>query len=189
MAQFGQLSHYRASEALAFRGAKDQTAGPVPSGLGSGLAPMTGIRVPQLDERQGDGRQAADLVGREAEVDRIRAFVATARTDGGALLVTGEPVSARPCCWTARRKAASAAGTRILRAAGIQFEAGMSFSGPNQVLLPLLGEVSKLPAVHRGASTRMRSRTLAPSSGKRASRSAAAASPSSRWTSRCGSPT
>ena len=52
---------------------------------------MTGIRVPQLDERQGDGRQAAVLVGREAEVDRVRAFVATARTDGGALLETGEP--------------------------------------------------------------------------------------------------
>ena len=52
---------------------------------------MAGTHVPQLDERQGDGRQAADLVGREAEVDRIRAFVATARADGGALLVTGEP--------------------------------------------------------------------------------------------------
>jgi hypothetical protein len=45
---------------------------------------MAGTHVPQLDERQGDGRQAADLVGREAEVDRIRAFVATARADGGA---------------------------------------------------------------------------------------------------------
>ena len=39
------------------------------------------FRVPQLDERQGDGRQAACLVGREAEVDRICAFAATARTD------------------------------------------------------------------------------------------------------------
>lgn len=104
------------------------------------------------------------------------------------LLVTGEPGVGKTVLLDAASKAASAAGTRILRAAGIQFEAGMSFSGPNQVLLPLLGEVSKLPAVHRGASTRMRSRTLAPSSGKRASRSAAAASSSSRWTSSCGTP-
>lgn len=33
---------------------------------------MTGFRVPQLDERQGDGRQAACLVGREAEVKDLR---------------------------------------------------------------------------------------------------------------------
>jgi len=53
----------------------------VPTGLGTGFSPMTGFRVPQLDERQGDGRQAACLVGREAEVDRNCAFAATARTD------------------------------------------------------------------------------------------------------------
>ena len=41
--------------------------------------------------------------------------------------------------------------TRILHAAGIEFEAGMSFSGLNQVLLPLLDVVPQLPAVHRDA--------------------------------------
>jgi hypothetical protein len=47
--------------------------------------------------------------------------------------------------------AASAVGMRILRAAGVQFEAETSFSGLNQVLLPLLGELPQLPAVHRDA--------------------------------------
>ena len=92
---------------------------------------MAGTHVPQLDERQGDGRQAADLVGREAEVDRIRAFVATARADGGALLVTGEPVG-KTVRLDAASKAASAAGTRVLHAAGIQFVAGRIFLGLNQ---------------------------------------------------------
>jgi hypothetical protein len=42
------------------------------------------------DDRPGDGRPTRQLVGREAELDRIDAFLATARTDGGALLETGE---------------------------------------------------------------------------------------------------
>jgi transcriptional regulator with AAA-type ATPase domain len=45
----------------------------------------------QHDEGRGDGRQAGHLIGREAEMDRVRAFLATASTDGGAMLVTGEP--------------------------------------------------------------------------------------------------
>jgi len=45
----------------------------------------------QHDARRGDGRQAGHLIGREAEMDRVRALLATARTDGGGMLVTGEP--------------------------------------------------------------------------------------------------
>jgi hypothetical protein len=68
---------------------------------------MAGTHIPQLDERQGDGRQAANLVGPEAEVDRIRAFVATARVDGGALPVTGEPGVGKTVRLEAASKAAS----------------------------------------------------------------------------------
>lgn len=53
--------------------------------------------------------------------------MATARADGGALLVTGEPGVGKTVRLDAASKAASAAGTRVLHAAGIQFEAGMSF--------------------------------------------------------------
>jgi DNA-binding CsgD family transcriptional regulator/tetratricopeptide (TPR) repeat protein len=111
---------------------------------------MTGTHVPQLDDEQGS-HQVNHLVGREAEIDRLRAFLDTARTDGGALLVTGEPGVGKTELLDAAPKAASAAGTWVLHAAGIEFEAGMSFSGLNQVLLPLLDAVPKLPAVHRDA--------------------------------------
>jgi len=67
------------------------------------------------------------------------------------MLVTGEPGVGKTVLLKAASEAASAAGTRVLRAAGVEFEAGMSFSGLNQVLLPLLTEVSKLAAVHRDA--------------------------------------
>jgi len=112
---------------------------------------MDDIRVPQDDERRGERRQASQLVGREAEVDRVRAFLVTARTDGAALLVTGEPGVGKTVLLDAASEMASAAGTRILRAAGVEFEAGMSFSGLSQLLLPLLHTLPQLPVVHRAA--------------------------------------
>src|SRR5687767_11040362 len=48
--------------------------------------PVTEIRAPQKPERQGDQRQAALLVGREVEMERISAFLTSVRTSGGALL-------------------------------------------------------------------------------------------------------
>lgn len=112
---------------------------------------MNDIDAPQHDERREGGREARHLVGRQSEMDRIRAFLAAARIDGGALLVTGEPGVGKSCLLSAASEAASALGMRILRAAGVEFEAGTSFSGLNQVLLPLLGALSELPAVHRSA--------------------------------------
>src|SRR5262245_47754307 len=50
--------------------------------------PMNDVNAPQHDGRHGDGRRAGRLVGRESELDRLRAFLATARSDGSALLVT-----------------------------------------------------------------------------------------------------
>ena len=84
-------------------------------------------------------------------MDRIEAFLVTGWTDGGTLLVTGEPGVGKTGLLDAASDVASANGTRILRAAGIQFEAGMSFSGLNQVLLPLLDALPQIPAVYRDA--------------------------------------
>src|SRR5262249_19410938 len=107
-------------------------------------ASMNDTNPPGHGEQRGDSRQAAQLVGRAAEMARIRAFLAGARSDGGAaLLVTGEPGVGKTALLDAASEAASAADSLILRAAGVEFEAGMSFSGLNQVLLPLLAEVPK----------------------------------------------
>jgi DNA-binding CsgD family transcriptional regulator len=113
---------------------------------------MNDTNPPGDREQRGDSRQAAQLVGRASEMARIRAFLAGARSDGGAaLFVTGEPGVGKTALLDAASEAASAADSLILRAAGVEFEAGMSFSGLNQVLLPLLAEVPQLPAVHRNA--------------------------------------
>ena len=39
----------------------------------------------------------------------------------------------------------------MLRAAGVEFEADLTYSGLHQVLLPLLGEFAQLSAAHRDA--------------------------------------
>jgi DNA-binding CsgD family transcriptional regulator len=112
---------------------------------------LTDFQAQNLDEWQGDGHQAARLVGREAELERIRAFLEAARTAGGALLVTGEPGVGKTELLSAASEAAMGAGTRVIRAAGVEFEAGTSFSGLNQVLLPLLETLPELPPIHRDA--------------------------------------
>src|SRR5262249_51648586 len=99
---------------------------------------MNHINAPRHGEQRGDRRQASQLIGREPEMERIRAFLAAARIDGGALLVTGEPGVGKTGLLNAASEAASALAMRILRAAGVEFEAETSFSGLNQVLLPLL---------------------------------------------------
>ena len=112
---------------------------------------MNDIQAPQPDERPANVRPAGYLVGRESEVERVRAFLATARTDGGALIVTGEPGVGKTVLLDAASEAASAAGTRVLRASGVEFEAGTSFSGLSQLLLPHLDALAQLQAVHREA--------------------------------------
>src|SRR5207244_767505 len=78
-------------------------------------------------------------------------FLAAARTDGAALLVTGEPGVGKTVLLDAASEKASAAGMGILRAAGVQFEADWSFYCLNEALLPLLDALPQLPAVHRDA--------------------------------------
>jgi DNA-binding CsgD family transcriptional regulator len=112
---------------------------------------LTDNRVPELGNRRG-GEQPADLlVGRDRELQRLNAFLDAARTDGAALLITGEPGVGKTELLNAASDRASLTGTRVLRAAGIQFEAEMAFAGLNQVLLPLLDNFAQLGSVHRDA--------------------------------------
>src|SRR5262249_15559323 len=111
---------------------------------------MNASSAPEPDLRQPQSRPASELVGRDAQIGRLRAFVSSARIDGGALLVTGEPGVGKTALLRAAADAARES-TRVIRAAGVQFEAETSFSGLNQVLFPLLGSLSKLETVHRDA--------------------------------------
>ena len=91
------------------------------------------------------------LVGRSGELALIGVFAERACTGGDTLLLFGEPGAGKTALLDAAAGAASDAGTLVLRAAGVEFEADLAFSGLHQVLLPLLDVFGQLGAAHRDA--------------------------------------
>ncbi len=91
------------------------------------------------------------LVGRSGELALISAFAQRTAADGEALLLFGEAGAGKTVLLDAAARLASGAGTRVLRATGAEFEAGLTYSGLHQVLFPLLDDFGRLSAVHRDA--------------------------------------
>jgi DNA-binding CsgD family transcriptional regulator len=94
---------------------------------------------------------AAALTGRDADLDVVRVFLDDVSVSGAALLLIGEPGAGKTALLDAAHGAATAAGIRVLRAAGVEFEADVSFSGLHQVLLPLGGELAQLSSTYQDA--------------------------------------
>ena len=94
---------------------------------------------------------ATALAGRDGDLGVIRSFLDQASAGGAALLLTGEPGVGKTALLDAAQEQAMAAGVRVLRAAGAQFEVDVSFSGLNQALLPLGAELAGLSAMQREA--------------------------------------
>ena len=101
--------------------------------------------------RQAADLPAAGLTGRVTELDFLRGFFGQAVVSGGALLLTGDPGVGKTALLNALADAASAAGTMVLRVAGVEFDTDVSFSGLNQALFPLAGDLGELDAAHRDA--------------------------------------
>jgi DNA-binding CsgD family transcriptional regulator len=92
---------------------------------------------------------ATQLVGRGHELGLITSFLDRAAVDGGALLLSGAPGLGKTVLLDAA--AAAAAQSRVLRGAGVEFEADVSFAGLSQILLPVAGEMERLGCPHRAA--------------------------------------
>jgi DNA-binding CsgD family transcriptional regulator len=105
---------------------------------------LTRVEVPRLGVNDA-------LVGRGPELSLIVSFLDRAASDGEALIVLGEPGVGKTALLEAGAEAALAAGCRVLRAAGVEFEAEVTFSGLHQVLLPLHQEIAHLDVGHRRA--------------------------------------
>lgn len=93
------------------------------------------------------------LIGRAEESELISSFLDRAALAGSALLIVGEPGMGKTALLDSAADAAIAAGTRVLRAEGVEFEADVAFSGLNQLLVPLLGQLDGLGEPHRDALT------------------------------------
>ncbi|SCL30186.1 regulatory protein, luxR family [Micromonospora rhizosphaerae] len=99
------------------------------------------------------GGAGSRLVGREADVGLLRAFVDRALSTGGALVLTGEAGVGKTALLESASQYATETGATVLTAAGAQFEADLSYAGLNQLLYPLLDDIDRLAATHRRALT------------------------------------
>ena len=94
---------------------------------------------------------AGQLTGRAGELDFLAGFFRQAAVSGGELLLSGDPGVGKTALLNVLADFASASGTMVLRAAGVEFEGDVSFAGLNQALFPLLGDFEELGAAHRDA--------------------------------------
>jgi hypothetical protein len=92
-------------------------------------------RVDAFNSRQRGDAAGEALIGRRGELAAIQAFVQRTRRDGQAVVLVGEPGVGKTLLLDAAANMAESAGARVLRASGVEFEAELSFSGLNQILL------------------------------------------------------
>ena len=86
-----------------------------------------------------------DLIGREAEIERLRLLLDRAATGAGdALLLSGDPGVGKTSLLDFAADLAADSGIRLLRATGSQFEAGISYAALHQLVHPCLSEVPEL---------------------------------------------
>ena len=88
------------------------------------------------------------LVGRDLERQVIEAFLDEAVADGSVMVLFGDAGVGKTALLKAAAQAALVAGTRVIRAAGVEFEADLGYAGLHQILLPLLGELEQPSSVH-----------------------------------------
>ncbi|NJC13386.1 DNA-binding CsgD family transcriptional regulator [Micromonospora profundi] len=93
------------------------------------------------------------LFGREVELARIGRFLQSVRHSGDVRLVCGDPGIGKSALLAATVDLADDAGMRVLRASGSEFEADVSYSLLNQLLLPLHADIQRLPPALRDALT------------------------------------
>ncbi|MDQ7909878.1 AAA family ATPase [Phytohabitans sp. ZYX-F-186] len=85
------------------------------------------------------------LFGRGAELGQVADFLDSARERGDVRLIWGEPGVGKSSLLAAAAESAVTSGMRVLRASGSEFEAGVSYSCLNQLLLPLIPDLDRLP--------------------------------------------
>src|SRR5215470_18089594 len=93
--------------------------------------------------------QRRPLIGRAAELALIDEFLARAVAEGGSLVLAGAPGAGKTALLRAAVDRAVTAGTRVVRAEGVEFETIDVFSGLSQILIPLSAGLEALLPVHR----------------------------------------
>ncbi|MFF2328627.1 MULTISPECIES: ATP-binding protein [unclassified Streptomyces] len=91
------------------------------------------------------------LFGRDEDLRFVLSFFDDSAVLGGALLLSGDAGVGKTALLDSVALASARRGGRVLRAAGAQFEVDVSYSGLNQLLIPLLDALDELDPAHRDA--------------------------------------
>ena len=79
-----------------------------------------------------------ELVGRDAELSRLRALIGPGQEAGPVLVVLGDPGMGKTVLLADVAQRASSAGLQVLPVNGRESEAALEFAGLHQLLRPLL---------------------------------------------------
>jgi AAA ATPase domain len=94
------------------------------------------------------------LIGREAELGKLRRLIDGIEDEGASVVVRGQPGVGKSSVLRSVSVYAAARGALILQASGIESEAMLPFAGLHQLLRPLLPRIGTLPEVqHRALLT------------------------------------
>ena len=99
----------------------------------------------------GTGTTAAQVVGRDVELDVLARLIGDVRLRGAAVLVGGEAGIGKSALLRLASEAATEHGLRVLGATGVESETTLPFAGLHQLLRPLFGRLPALPAPQRRA--------------------------------------
>ncbi|MFI6060087.1 AAA family ATPase [Streptomyces sp. NPDC051286] len=99
----------------------------------------------------GPWSRRSHIVGRIEDVQRVLEFLEDGAGRGRGLHIVGEAGVGKSTLLDAVAEVAAEAGTRVLRADGVEFEADVPFAGLHQILMPVLDDREHLPAEYRAA--------------------------------------
>ena len=91
-------------------------------------------------------RKLAPIIGRDAELGRLRGLVDPIPQSGQVLLVIGEAGIGKTALLTDAAERARSAGARVLSVTGRESESRLAFAGLHQLLRPVLSSAAGLPA-------------------------------------------
>jgi predicted ATPase len=93
----------------------------------------------------------ADLIGREAETERLDKVIDALPDAGGALIVRGEAGIGKSALLDHVRERVRVRGGRVLSTVGVESEAELAFAGLHQLLHPIIGLTEHLSEAQRSA--------------------------------------
>src|ERR1700678_2743250 len=98
-----------------------------------------------------DADRPSPLIGRDAEIARLRGLVEPVPGHSQVLVVVGEAGIGKSALIADTARQARSAGMRVLSVSGRETETALGFAGLHQLLRPLLDRVNRLPDRQAGA--------------------------------------